>query len=172
MNLIDSIEKAISDTLLTLDGNTIDIGYSTPYQTLTKTGSVNLRDDVIANVTNSELDSINYNIELQPEENTQWQLGQNYIRNVIRFDVEASIKNTTIGISKNLINSKINDLIQDIKFIFWNNNTLNNTCTGVRVIRSTRKYNTTNDIINSGKVTFILEVEYSQYGSDTSKIYQ
>lgn len=172
MSIIGTIEKGITDTLVEINGTSATMpGYSTPYVFNTKTNSVNLRDETVAIVYDQLSGNVNYNIEIGDEQNTKLEIGQNWIRNELPIVITATLKNTEIGISKNLINEKMNLLIEDLKFIFWKNHTLYNSCSGIRLISILREYTKVNDLINGGQLKIRLIIDYSQFGSNPNLIY-
>jgi hypothetical protein len=172
MSVLGDIEKALSDILLTIDGSEQTFpGYATKYTFNTKTASVNIYDDVVGVVTDKIKGGVNYNIEMDYENNTEYEIGANCYSNIVDYIITAEVKNIEKGNTKALIYERMNQVLEDIKWVLFRYNTLNNTCFGVTYKSSKRAYTNGNDMINSGKIIINISVQYGQHGSNPSIVY-
>jgi len=171
MSLIGDIEIALINALKSIDGTTDSVPGHNPYSFNTITGQVNLRDEVVSLVADNISNSVSYNINILDEDNLEIEYGANCLGNKIGFNIIANPKCNSIGITKNIINEQINLLLEDIKFVLFKHNTLNNTCFSVTLNRSSRKFTSTNDMINGGSLELDLTVVYGQFGSSPNVPY-
>ena len=162
MNLLDTIEANIAMALTEIDKTEQPSRFPDKYTYHTKTGSVNVRDEVIANIGLSDINDINYQIDSIGEENAVVNYGANQSCFKVPYDITATVKCLPFDNTINAANSKMNDIIEDIVFLFCKRNTLYNSCFSFNLIRSSRSYTKNNDMIESGIITMRFELQYGR----------
>lgn len=161
---LNQIEDEIIEKLKLIDGGEHSwAGVTTKYKFYTTCGQVNMRDDTLATVGNKITDKVNFDIEVGNEEMYESQSGANCQRFRVAFDIICSPKCDEIGITKNIINKKMNDVLSDLKYIFNKNETLDNTCYYFQYQSSRREYTQHNDMINGGKIIATFVADYGSF---------
>jgi len=161
---LNQIESVVIDKLKLIDGAIHTWpGSSIDYKYYTTTGRVNDRDNTISVIANKLAINVDYEVNIMDDEMYESQSGANCQRFRAAVEIIASPRNDEIGISKNLINAKMNDVLSDLKYLFNRNETLNNLCFYFQYSSSRREYTNTNDMINSGKLILTYIVDYGSH---------
>lgn len=168
MDRLSSLQDMIATLLLTVDGTVKPTGY----QYYTKTGSVDIEDEVLANAKNTSATDINYLVELDGNENaTSYTYGQNAYMNRVVFKITAKCKNVnTSNHPKKDITYRMNEVLSDLKFLFNENYSLGRIAELAIYIGSTRVIHPSDNRITSGELIFRLQVDYSQRANNPNII--
>ena len=149
VNNIGTKKIAIKNLLLTIDGTLQTSGY-TYY---TKTGIVNIVDDVLAMNSSTENNNILYNIYQtdEGEDSEDTDIGFNALLNTLTYRIECVVSNVGDEIQpRHSIKRRLNEVLSDLKALFGTNETLSGKALSAFYSSSVRKYATNNNRIKSG----------------------
>jgi hypothetical protein len=149
---VSEIELELKTILEGIDGSTSTTGYT--YYNDVK--SVNIDDEVIADADPSIV------IYQDPEEVILSGVSRAY-QNLISITVQCKLAlDTEVAYPKFAINTKMNEMLSDIKFAISNNYHLNGSCDMCEIISSSRSYTMTSDNYRAGDLLVKMEITYSQ----------
>lgn len=160
-NTIDTILEKLTDELEQIQGQSVTL-FKQTYTYLTKTASVDYWSQVKSTIKDKNLTGVAYNITYDQEEYEYTDNG--IIQCTLNLILEANVRaETTAGteVSKNKINSKMNDVIQDVRYTLYRYHDVGNTSFHIYPLNSSREYTTNNDIINGGKLLINCQLIYS-----------
>ena len=161
---LTTIESVIKSTLEAIQGQTDSVGYLY----FTETGSVNIEDQILAQDAGDGVDYVIY--QADGELNNEVAYGFDAIDNTIEYIIESRVENDgDVANPKFAIRQIMNKVLSDLKHAFWMNMNLNDNVFRAKYARSYREYNKSNNRIMAGSLFFVLEVQYSQAGSDPTK---
>jgi hypothetical protein len=173
---ITNIEEQLVVTIQTIDKSTQPTGYTF----YTKTGTVQLYDEVLSLSTNKHTStsasptnykSVNHVIEQQEStgiEGQEWTTGQWAYTNRVVYVIESKVHNvgsesTSKESPKNAIRKRMNECLNDLLFAFGKNYTLNGKVAWIKFLGAFRDYeDVTNNRIQSGKLISQWEVVFTQ----------
>ena len=162
MSRLQDIETKLSNLLSTIDGGTHGL-----YTYHSTTGTIQVYDEVLSMGRNSDNKHVNHVIEQQEDigvENNEFQAGQNAFTNRAIYTITSKVYNIgNEGNAKNAIRLKLNELIDDLIYLFGNNYTLNGVVSYIRFNNAIREYeDITNNRIQSASLVTTWEVVYTQ----------
>ena len=138
------------------------------------TGQVQVYDEVLSISRNTDTKFVNHYIEQQEDvgvENTEYQVGQYAYNQRVIYEIKSKVHN--IGDennAKNAIRTKMNELLDDLLYLFGNNYTLNGQATKIQFNNAYRDYSdVSNNRIQSGELVTTWTVEYTQSIADPSQ---
>ncbi|MCF8012578.1 MAG: hypothetical protein K9L56_15010 [Clostridiales bacterium] len=166
MDIVSNIEEQLKTVLEGISNNSIG-----DYTQYTKTGVVNIEDEILSRVESDSITDINYMIVEEDEEtNTSFQIGQNALSNVIPLKIIARVKNATDeSFPRRAIKRRMNEVLTDVKQSLYMNFTLNNSCDYVEYKRSRKEIFNSNRIYTGDLIIDII-VRYSQSGKNPNMI--
>lgn len=169
---LTTIENAVESLLLSVQGQQANPWY----KFYTQTGTVNVEDAALAEGLATELGidhPVQYLLDIDDDEGeTILEAAQGFdtYQNVAKYELIARVEN--VGKPDNPkkdIKKRMNEVVSDIKQLFWENETLDQNAFRVIIEGWKRSYIGNGDQVNTGRVTFILNIEYGQFGSNPDK---
>ncbi len=168
---LTDIEDNIALVLKNIDGTLQSTGYT--YKT--KTGTVNIYDEMISMAENLDNKMVNYEIEQDfGEDALDYSEGQNAMTNEVIYKITCKVHNIGDEVNpKRAIIIKMNEVLADLKFAFGNNHTVNKKCNWFIYAGSEREFAANNNIINAGNLIVKFTCNYSQalYNTDVHACY-
>lgn len=162
-NRITDIEEKLKELLESIDGTIQPIGYT--YHT--KTGTVNIEDEVLSLANNTDNKMVNYCIYASDETGLDWSIGQNSYMSELVILISARVHNVgDEGNPKFAINERMNEVLSDFKHLLYKNNTIGRMVEIAKYTGSRRVYSATNNRITTGDIEIFINLQYSQQGEN------
>lgn len=169
MDRLTNIEDKLGELLLTIDKNIVPISGAYQYKTLT--GTVQIDDQALSLAKNTDKTAVNYTIEGDTIDTvTAFTYGQNAYMSTVDYKIVAKVQNinTTSNPIRD-IKAKMNEVISDLKYLFYMNYLNNNTAEIVLYKSAEKVIHPSNNKITSGTVTVTVSVTYSQQGNNPDR---
>lgn len=156
---ITTIEEQLRAVLLSIDASIVK-----EYQYLNDVKSVYFEEaDQVVSITKTINSGYpNIIIRMNPDEDILEGEAQAY-QNRISYKLVCEVKmEKPESNPKQALKTKMNTLLQDVKFAISNNYHLNGTCDEATLNRSNRSYNDDGNTLRSGNLMIELDIEYTQ----------
>jgi len=162
MSRLDTVETKITTLLETIDGT--DQG---TYTYNTTTGRVQVFDEVLSLSRNTDYGHVNHILEQQEDvgvEAAEFQAGQYAFTQRVIYDIKSKVHNVgSEANAKNAIRTKMNELLDDLLYLFGNTYTLEGQVSWIKFKSAVREYeDITNNRIQSATLVTKWEVVYTQ----------
>jgi len=167
MDRITNIEDKLAELLVSIDKTVQPSGYQ--YKTLT--GTVQVDDQVLSLSNNTDKTAVNYTIEADTIDRvTNWTYGQNAYMSTIDYVIVAKVQNINTSVSPvRDIKARMNEVISDLKYLFYINYLNQNTAEIIQYVSATKDVAPTNNRITTGTVSITISVSYSQQGNNPDR---